>query len=81
MTELTGIGEKVNNAIEAVWKSGLTAKELEIFEAYINHQETIVPLLNPNFIQKHGFKLFNRAKERIKLLKPIIKLKETEEGL
>ena len=76
MSELNKIGKKINDAIEAVWKTGLTLKELAELEAYIQHQETITPLLNPNFIQKHGFKLFNEAKKRIELLRPIIKLKE-----
>ena len=79
MSQMVEIGTKMNRAIQAVWKSGLSIEELEIFEAYINHQETIMPLLNPNFIQKHGFKLFDEAKERIKLLKPIIRLKEFKE--
>lgn len=79
MSELTEIGIKINRAIQAVWKSELTVEELEEFEAFINHQETIMPLLNPNFVQKHGFKMFNEAKERIKLLKPIIKLKDSQE--
>ena len=79
MSELIEIGKKINNAIEAVWESGLTVEELEKFEAYINHQETITPILNPNFIQKHGFELFNEAKKRIELLKPIIKLKEEKD--
>jgi len=80
MSELTEIGIKINRAIQAVWKSELSIKELETFEAFINHQETIMPLLNPNFVQKYGFKMFDEAKERIKLLKPIIKLKDSQEG-
>lgn len=76
MSELQIIGIKINEVIEAVWKSGLTVKELSEFEDYINHQETVAPIINPNFIQKHGFKMFNEAKERIELLRPIIKLKE-----
>ena len=76
MSELKRIGEKVNDAIEAVWAVELTLKELEELEAYIQHQETVTPLLNPGFIQKHGFKLFDEAKNRIELLRPIIKLKE-----
>ena len=74
--ELIKIGKKINDSIEAVWKSGLTIEELDIFEEHILHQETILPLLNPNFIQRHGFKLFDEAKKRIELLKPIIRLKE-----
>lgn len=79
MSDLTDIGIRINKAIGAVWNSELSIKELEEFEAYINHQETIMPLLNPNFIQKHGFTMFNEAKERIKLLKPIIRLKDSQE--
>lgn len=75
MSKLIETGIKINRAIQAVWETELSIKELEEFEAYINHQETIMPLLNPNFIQKHGFQLFNEATERIKLLKPIIRLK------
>ena len=79
MSELNDIGIKINRAIEFIWELELTVQELEMFENYINHQETITPLLNPNFIQKHGFKMFNEAKRRIELLRPIIKLKELEE--
>lgn len=76
--KLTKIGLKVNNAIEAVWKTRLTIKEIEELEAYMAHQETILPLVDPTFIVQHGFKLFNQAKERIKLLKPIIELQQKE---
>lgn len=76
MSELMKIGIKINKAIEAVWGVELTLKELEIFENYINHQETITPLLNPNFILEHGFSAFDEGKKRIELLRPIIKLKE-----
>ena len=50
MSELTVIGIKINAAIEGVRRSGLTVEELRIFEDYILHQETITPILNPNFI-------------------------------
>lgn len=76
MNELTEIGSKINEAIEAVWGSGLTLKELRAFESYVNHQETVTPLINPSFVQKHGFKVFDEVKKRIELLKPIIRLKE-----
>lgn len=72
---LIEIGKKINDSIEAVWKSELTVDELDAFEEYIRQQETVAPLLNPNFIQRHGFKLFDEAKKRIELLKPIIRLK------
>lgn len=78
MSKLLEIGKKINTAIEGVWGSGLTLKELEEFEAYIQHQETVTPLLNPNFIQKHGFTMFEEAKRRIELLRPIIKIKKNE---
>lgn len=76
MNELTVIGRQINHAIKAVWNSGLSVKDLEKFEEYINHQETLTPILNPNFIQKNGFKIFDEAKERIRLLKPILELEE-----
>ena len=76
MSELTAIGIKINVAIKAVRDSGLTVEELGIFEDYIRHQETLTPLLNPNFIVEHGFKMFDQAKKRIELLKPILELKE-----
>lgn len=78
MGELTGIGKKVNNAIEAVWKSGLSIKEVEKFEDYITHQETILPITEPTLVLNGVFKILDRAKERLKLLKPIIQLKEKE---
>ena len=78
MIELLAIGIKINKAIEAIWKCGLSIEELEEFEDYINHQETIMPLLNPSSFQKHG-KLFNDAKERIELLKPILQMKQRKE--
>ena len=78
MIELTTIGDKVNNAIEAVWKSGLNIEELEKLEEYIAKQEAILPLTDPIFIQRDGFKLLDRAKERIRLLKPIVQLEEKE---
>jgi len=78
MNELIGIGEKVNNAIEAVWKAGLNVKEIEKLEGYITHQETILPLTDPTLVQKGAFKLLDQARERMKLLKPIIQLKEKE---
>lgn len=76
MSELMEIGIKIHMAVAAVWGVGLTLKELEAFENYINHQETITPLLNPNFIVEHGFVAFDEAKKRIELLRPILKLKE-----
>ena len=79
MSELIEIGKKINDSILAVWNIGLTIEELEIFEAYIHKQEIVAPLLNPSFIQKHGFKLLDGAKKRIELLKPIIQLKEPTE--
>lgn len=78
MTDLVKIGAKINDSIKAVWAVGLSIEELEKLEAYINQQETLTPLLNPNFIVNFGFKLFNQAKERIKLLKPIIELQQKE---
>lgn len=79
MSDLMDIGIRINKAIGAVWNSGLSIKELEEFEAYISRQETVAPLLNPSFVQKHGFGMFDKAKERIKLLRLIIRLKEKEE--
>ena len=79
MIELLAIGLKINKAIEVAWNFGLTIKELEKFEEYINRQETVMPLTDPSSFQKHG-KLFNKAKERIELLKSIIKLKEKEDN-
>lgn len=78
MKDLVKIGVKINDSIEAVWKIGLTTEEIESLEDYMRQQETILPLINPNFIQQAGFKLFDQAKERIKLLKPIIELKQIE---
>ena len=78
MSELLEIGLKINKAIEAVWKSELTIEEMEKLEEYINQQEVLTPLLNPNFIVNFGFRLFNQAKERIKLLRPIIELQQKE---
>lgn len=78
MKELTEIGVKVNDSIEAVWAQDLNLEELGRLEAYITQQEVLTPLLNPNFILEHGFKLFDHAKERIKSLKPILQLKEKE---
>ena len=79
MTDLMDIGIRINKALADIWNSELSIKDLEEFEDYINHQETVAPILNPNFVQKHGFKMFDKAKERIELLKAIIKLKEKEE--
>ncbi len=78
--ELIGIGCKINLAIQSVWKLGPTIEEMGKLETYMNQQETILPLLDPTFIAQHGFKLFDQAKERIELLRPILKLKEKEEG-
>ena len=79
MSELTVIGRQINHAISAVWNSGLSVKDLEKFEEYITHQETIAPMLDPTLIQKLGFKMFEEAKVRIRLLKPILKLEEKGE--
>ncbi len=79
MKELAKIGEKINDSIEAVWKIGLTAEEVESLEDYIREQETILPLTDPTLMRQDGFKLLDQAKERIKLLKPIIELKQIEE--
>lgn len=76
MSELTAIGIKINAAIEAVRSSGLTVEELGIFEDYIRHQETCAPIVNPNLIIKYGFRMFDQAKKRIELLKPILELEE-----
>ena len=76
MSELTVIGRQINHAIKAVWNSGLSVKDLEKFEEYINHQETLTPILNPNLIIKYGFSMFDQAKKRIELLKPILELEE-----
>ncbi|MBA7698380.1 hypothetical protein ES703_107057 [subsurface metagenome] len=76
MSELTVIGIKINAAIEGVRRSGLTVEELRIFEDYILHQETCAPILNPSLIQKYGFSMFDQAKKRIELLKPILELEE-----
>ena len=78
--ELIEIGCKINLAIQSVWKLGPTIKEMEALELYMQQQETILPLLDPTFIAQYGFKLFEQAKERIDLLKPILELKEKEEG-
>lgn len=77
--ELVKIGAKVNDAVRAVWKKGPTVEEMENLKDYIQEQETILPLTDPIFIQQNGFKLFNQAKERIELLRPIIELKQKEE--
>lgn len=78
--ELIEIGCKINLAIQSVWQLGPTLKEMEALELYMQQQETILPLLDPTFIAQHGFKLFDQATERINLLKPILALKEKEEG-
>ena len=79
MKDLVKIGVKINDSIEAVWEIGLTAKEMEKLEDYIREQETILPLTDPTLMRQDGFKLLDQAKERIKLLKPIIELKQIEE--
>lgn len=76
--ELIGTGCKINLAIQSVWKLGPTIDEMEALETYMQQQETILPLLDPTFIAQHGFKMFNQAKERMELLRPIIKLKAKE---
>ena len=76
--ELIGIGCKINLAIQSVWKLGPSIEEMGKLETYMNHQETILPLLDPIFIAQHGFKLFDQARERIKLLRPIIELQQKE---
>ena len=76
MSELTVIGRQINHAIKAVWNSGLSVNDLEKFEEHIRQQETLTPILDPNLIQEHGFKMFEEAKERIRLLKPILKLEK-----
>ena len=78
MKDLVKIGARVNDAVQAVWEKGPTVKEMEALEAYINQHETLTPLMDPAFTLRHGFKLFGQAKERIKLLKPILQLKESE---
>ncbi len=76
--ELIGIGCKINLAIQSVWKLGPTIEEMGKLETYMNQQETILPLLDPTFIAQHGFKMFDQAKERMDLLRPIIKLEQKE---
>ena len=76
--ELIGIGAQINDAIRAVWKLAPTEAEMEALETYMQQQETILPLLDPTFIAQHGFKLFDQAKERINLLRPIIELQQKE---
>ena len=78
--ELIGIGAQINLAIQSVWKLGPSIEEMEKLETYMNHQETILPLLDPTFIAQHGFKLFDLARERMKLLRPILALKEKEKA-
>jgi len=73
--KLTKIGQKIDEAIKAVQKIGLRKKELEEFENYINHQETILPIVDPTSYIKNS-KNLDKAKIRIRLLKPIIQLKE-----
>ena len=76
--ELIGIGCKINLAIQSVWKLGPTIEEMGKLETYMQQQETILPLLDPTFIVQHGFKMFDQAKERMDLLKPVIKLEKKE---
>ncbi len=76
--ELIGIGCKINRAIQFVWKLAPTITEMEALELYMQQQQTILPLLDPTFIAQHGFKLFDQAKERMELLKPIIELEKKE---
>lgn len=78
--ELIEIGRKINNSIQAVWTLGPTIEEMETLKTYMQQQETILPLLDPTFIAQHGFKLFDQARDRIKLLKPILELKEKEKA-
>lgn len=78
--ELIEIGRKINNSIQAVWTLSPTIKEMEALETYMQQQETILPLLDPTFIAQHGFKIFDQAKERMELLKPILQLKEKEKA-
>jgi len=75
---LVRIGKKINKAIEAVYNSGLSIEELLEFEDYISHQETTAPLLNPGLISKHGFGMFDAARSRVKLLKEILQLRDSE---
>jgi len=76
--ELIGIGIKINDSIRAVWKLAPTEAEMETLETYMQQQETILPLLDPTFIARHGFKPFDQAKRRIKLLKLILELRKLE---
>lgn len=76
--ELIGIRCKINLAIQSVWKLGPTEAEMDALETYMRQQETILPLLDPTLIIQHGFKIFDQARERMKLLRPIIELEEKE---
>ena len=73
--ELIEIGKKINKAIMAVKSVGLTPKEISEFEEFIVHQETIQPLMNPTSFNRTS-KMIDMAKERPKVLKPIINLEE-----
>lgn len=73
--ELVEIGKKINKAIIAVKKIGLTKKEISKFEEFIIHQETIQPLIDPTNVHQ-TFIMLDMARKRLVVLKPIINLKE-----
>jgi len=77
MKELIEIGKKINKAIMAVKEVGLTQEEISKFAKFINHQETIQPLVDPTNFYKNS-KMFDMAKKKLEVLKPIINLEEKD---
>lgn len=68
--ELRDIGRRINECFLDV-KTNMTTDDLDRFDAYINEQEVLMPLLQPTKFRDGGSGAMTHTKERIAALRVV----------
>lgn len=72
------IGETFTQIEMIIMITGLTLEDLKKFDAYLDNQDTMMPLINPTYWMKGGDKQIKEARERVEALRSIIPVIEKD---
>lgn len=76
--ELTEIGTAIDNIIteskRILLHTGLKTEDLDAFEEYLDHQDVVMPLLNPTAYMHGGAKAIPIAQSRLEAVRKLMEV-------
>jgi hypothetical protein len=76
--ELSDIGTSINTIItesrRVILHTGLRKEDLDAFEEYLEHQDTVMPLLNPTEYMHGGAKAIPIAQSRVEAIRKMMEV-------